>query len=357
MTNATNDALMQRLQLALPVVQGPFGGGLSSTTLAAAVSNAGGLGSYGAHHLSPDAISAVTTELHGLTDRRFALNLWVSQHDAGGEQLDAAGFERWWPLFAPYFAELGLARPSIPDRVFHRFEDQFDALLAARPPVFSFVFGVPSKPMLDACRQRDIVTIGTATTIAEAQALEAAGVEIIVATGCEAGGHRVSFLESAEASLTGTFALTQLVAPRVRVPVVAAGGIADARGVRAAQLLGAQAAQIGTAFLACSESGATDAHRAALFDARAQHTALTRAFTGRLARGVRNRFTEDMASRTGEFAPYPIQGWFLAQLRPALVAAGRTDLVSVWSGQIAPNLEHRTVAALLDALREGLHGA
>jgi nitronate monooxygenase len=138
------------------------------------------------------------------------------------------------------------------------------------------------------------------------------------------------------------------------VPVIAAGGIADARGVRAAQLLGAQAAQIGTAFLACSESGATDAHRAALFDGRAQHTTLTRAFTGRLARGVRNRFTDDMADRAGGFAPYPIQGWFLAQLRPALVAAGRTDLVSVWSGQIAPNLRHRDVAALLAALRDEL---
>lgn len=181
-------------------------------------------------------------------------------------------------------------------------------------------------------------------------ALEAAGVDLIVATGAEAGGHRPSFLARAEESLMGTFSLVQLVSTRVKTPVIAAGGIADARGMRAAFALGAQAVQIGTAFLACEESGTTDAHRDLLFSERAQQTVLTRAFTGRLARGMSNRWTEEMAPRIGELPPFPTTSWFVSRLRPAAVAAGRTDLVSLWSGQIAPNLRHRTAKSLMQSL-------
>jgi nitronate monooxygenase len=208
--------------------------------------------------------------------------------------------------------------------------------------------------VLAACRQRDIRTIGAATSIAEAQALEGAGVDAIVASGMEAGGHRPSFLAPAEESLIGTFALTQLLADRVRIPVIAAGGIADARGVRAALTLGAQAAQIGTAFLACEESGTSASHRAALFGDSAHHTTLTRAFSGRLARGLRNRWTDTMQSQAAELAPFPRQGWFVAQLRSAALAAGRDDLVAMWAGQIAPNLRHRNAALLMQSLREDL---
>lgn len=344
----------RQLGLTLPVVQGPFGGGLSTARLAATVANSGGLGSYGAHHLPADRIGVVADEIRALTSRTFALNLWVSDHDAGGLHLGHEEFERTWRVFEPYFRELGVDKPEPPTRYHPAFDDQIDALLAARPPVFSFVFGIPTTRVLAECRRRGIATLGAATSIAEAQALEAAGVDAIVATGFEAGGHRPSFLASAEESLMGTFALIQLIAARVALPVIAAGGIADARGVRAALTLGAQAAQIGTAFLACEESGTTDAHRAMLFSERAQHTALTRAFSGRLARGLRNRWTEDMSSRLNEIAPFPVQGWFVSQLRPAAVAAGRTDLVSLWSGQIAPNLRHRSATALMQALQDEL---
>jgi nitronate monooxygenase len=201
------------------------------------------------------------------------------------------------------------------------------------------------------------VTLGAATSIAEAQALEAAGVDAIVASGFEAGGHRPSFLAPAEESLMGTFALVQLVAPRVRVPVIAAGGIVDARGVRAALTLGAQAAQLGTAFLACAESGTTDAHRVALFSPQAERTVLTRAYSGRLARGLRNGWTDAWAPRPDEIAAYPLQGWLAAQLRAAALNAGRHNLVALWSGQSAPNLQHHDVESLMQALRAGLHGA
>lgn len=345
----------RRLGIRWPIVQGPFGGGLSTPRLAATVSARGGLGSYGAHIHDGEAIVAAAASIRALTAAPFALNLWVSNQDPGGLDFTAEDVARLGRVFAPYFAELGapLPEPPTPRQVGQRFDDQVQALLEARPPVFSFVFGVPSATVLAECRRRDIVTVGAATSIAEARALDEAGVDVIVATGSEAGGHRPSFLASAEESLMGTFALVQLVAPRVKAPVIAAGGIVDHRGVRAAFALGAQAAQVGTAFLACEESGATDEHRAALFGVAAHHTTLTRAFSGRLARGLANRWTREMASRPGDLGPYPLQSWFTGQLRRAARARGglaRTDLVSLWSSQAAPNLKHRTAGALFDAL-------
>jgi nitronate monooxygenase len=346
---ADNEAI-SRLSIALPVVQGPFGGGMSTTQLAATVSNLGGLGSYGAHHLAPEAIGPVVQQIRAQTSQPFAMNLWVSDHDPGGEALGRAEFERAWPIFAPYYRELGVEKPEPPRDLHPKFEAQLEALLDARPPVFSFVFGVPPADALERAQARGIVTVGAATTLAEAQALENAGVDLIVATGAEAGGHRPSFLASAEESLCGTLPLVQIVSSHVRVPVIAAGGIVDARGVRAALELGAQAAQIGTAFLACAESGTTDLHRGALFSERAHRTTLTRSFTGRLARGIRNRWTDEMGPHRAELPPFPITSWFVSRLRPAAVAAGRDDLISLWCGQAAPNLRHRNAAQLMQTL-------
>lgn len=347
--SSENEAV-RKLGVRHPIIQGPFGGGLSTARLTAIVSNMGGLGSYGAHVLSPDQIGAIAQEIRSLTSQPFALNLWVSDHDPGGQHLSQADFDRIWRIFEPYFRELGVAKPELPERFHNSFADQVEALIAANPPAFSFVFGIPAAPILAECKRRGIITIGAATSIAEAELLDQSGINLIVATGFEAGGHRPSFLERAEDSLTGTLALTQLVAPRVKAPVIAAGGIADGRGVRAALTLGAQAAQIGTAFLACEESGATSEHRQVLLGDKARHTTLTRAFSGRLARGVCNRWVEEMAPRLAELPPFPIQNWFVSNLRPAAVAAGRTDLVSLWSGQVAPNLRHRSATALMDAL-------
>ena len=351
----TGNEATRRLGIPHPIVQGPFGGGLSTATLAATVSNLGGLGSFGAHMLAPGDIGRVVGDIRALTPHPFAMNLWVSDHDTGDDMFDAAMFERAWRIFGPYFAELGVPRPELPAHTHPSFDEQVEALLEARPPVFSFVFGIPSQAVLAECRRRGIVTVGAATTLAEAQALEAAKVDLIVATGAEAGGHRPSFLASAEESLTGTFALVRLASAHVATPLIAAGGIADARGIRAALALGAQAAQIGTAFLACAESGTTDAHRDILFGPQAQHTTLTRAFTGRLARGVRNGWTDAMAPRIAELPPFPVTGWFVSKLRPAALAAGRTDLVSLWSGQIAPNLRHRSAAELMQSLLSELY--
>lgn len=337
-----------------PIVQGPFGGGLSTVALAAAVSDRGGLGSYGAHVLAPADIERVGRELHAATSKPFALNLWISVHDRGGESLDRAGFDRAWQVLEPYFRELGVDRPELPEAGHPAFDDQFDALIEVRPPVFSFVFGVPTTKQLQACRARGIATVGAATSVAEARALDHAGVDAIVATGFEAGGHRPSFLARAEDALMGTFVLTQLVKPRVAAPVIAAGGIADAIGANAALALGADAVQVGTAFLATQESGTTDDHRAALFAAESSRTTLTRAYTGRLARGIANRWVDEVTPQLAQLPPFPMLGWLVSKLRGASVAQHRTDLIALWCGQIAPNLEHRDAAALMDALIAGI---
>ncbi len=336
--------MTKRFGLRHPIMQGPFGGGLSSPLLAGAVSNLGGLGAYGAEHLAPEDILKLAADIRARTSNPFNLNLWVSVADPGGEDLTEAAFERLWPLFEPYYRELGVAKPERPQRLHAPFADQFEAMLEAAPAVFSFVFGIPTADQLARCRGKGILTVGTATTIAEAVALDEAGVDAIAATGLEAGGHRVSFLASSEESLTGTFSLVQTVAPRVKVPVIAAGGVVDARGVKAALMLGAAGVQVGTAFLACEESGASPEHRAALFSERAQRTVLTRTYSGRLARGIGNRLYEEMPRNV---APYPVQGWFLNKLKAAARAQKRTDLVSIWCGQSAPNLKHRDVPALM----------
>lgn len=343
--------LTRKLGIEHPIVQGPFGGGLSTTELTAAVSNRGGLGSFGAHVMEPQAIIDLTSAIRAKTSKPFALNLWVSVHDKGGDHISSDAFETYWAGFKPYFDELGLEKPHQPQRYHESFEDQVAALLEARPPAFSFVFGIPSKEVLDACRKSDIKTIGAATTIAEARALDEAGVDAIVATGFEAGGHRPSFLRSAEDSLMSTAAIVQTAAPRISVPLIAAGGIIDQNGISAAQSLGASAAQLGTAFLACEESGASDAHRTILFDPEAvAETTLTRTYTGRLARGVRNRLIEELEARANDIAPFPVQAFFVSKLKAACAEANRADLTSLYAGQSAPNLKHRTVADLMTAL-------
>jgi nitronate monooxygenase len=225
-------------------------------------------------------------------------------------------------------------------------------LLEANVPVFSFIFGIPPREILEECQAKGIVTIGTATTPNEAAALEEAGVDAIVASGFEAGGHRGSFLRPAEDSLTGTLSLVPQIRDIVDVPVIAAGGIGDARGVIAALALGAEAVQMGTAFLACDESGAGRLHREALLGGAAGHTALTRGFTGRLARGIHNRLMEDLNREGTEILPYPLQRGLVRSLSVAAEAAGQSDLLPLWAGQSASLSTGTDVVAFLDSLVE-----
>jgi nitronate monooxygenase len=343
--------LTERLGVQYPIIQGPLGG-LSSQKLTAAVSNFGGLGSFGAHSLAPEAINDVIAQIRALTSKPFAMNLWVSMEDDGARTSDESAFNRSLASLAPHLAELGAARPAYPPYSPTRFEDQARVILDANVPAFSFIFGIPPREILEECRAKGIVTIGTATTPDEAAALEDAGVDAIAASGFEAGGHRGSFLRATEDSLTGTLSLIPQVCDTVAVPVIAAGGIGDARGVIAALALGADAVQLGTAFLACEESGASRLHREALQGTNAGHTGLTKGFTGRLARGIHNRLMEELNREGTAVLPYPLQRALVRNLSVAAEAAGRADLLPLWAGQSAMLSRCTDVSAFLSSLVE-----
>lgn len=346
-------SVTRRLALDAPIIQGPFGSGLSSVDLVVAVSESGGLGSFGAHHLDAAGIREVAAKIRARTRRSFALNLWIPHQGSDDPPLTDAQWHGALELLKPWFDELRVPLPDRPVRFMPRYDEQIETVLELKPPVFSFVFGVPAPEILDRCRRAGIATLGAATTPDEAKLLADAGVDMVVATGMEAGGHRVSFLREPEDSLTGTLALVPAVAETVRVPVIAAGGIADARGIAAALALGADAAQIGTAFLACEESNASALHRQMLFSEAARRTSLTRAFTGRLARSIHNDFIDRLKGREAEFPPYPVQGWLTGRLKEAAVKAGRADVVSLWAGQGAGLLRHRKAGELFRWLAAG----
>ena len=350
MSNWTETEITRRLNIRYPIIQGPFGRGGSSALLAATVSNAGGLGSYGANDQGPAEITKIAAEIRKLTSKPFGMNLWVSTYDPGGETLAAETYERVAKLLDPYYKELKVDVPPIPNSKPQNFDDQVAALIETRPAVFSFVFGIPSQEILRTCRQKGIVTAGAASTVDEAIACEQAGVDCVAASGFEAGGHRPSFLKPADESLVGTFALVPQVADKVKIPVIAAGGIADGRGIVAALTLGAAAVQVGTAFLACDESGATALHRKFLFQEEAANTGLSRAFTGRLARGIYNRFASEMKAHEPHLAKYPAHSWIVAPLRAAALAQGRHDLVALWAGQAAPLCRHHKADELFASL-------
>jgi nitronate monooxygenase len=343
--------LTAKLGIDYPVIQGPLGG-LSSQKLTAAVSNFGGLGSFAAHSLTPGAIKDVIAEIRSLTSKPFAMNLWVSMEDEGAQTSDESAFKRSLGPLAVHIAALGAPRPEYELYSRLRFEDQVRVLLDEKVPVFSFIYGIPPQEILQECRAKHIVTIGTATTPEEGAALQEAGVDAVVASGFEAGGHRGSFLRAAEDSLTGTFSLVPQIADMVNVPVIAAGGIADARGVIAALSLGAEAVQMGTVFLACEESGASLLHRQALRGKKAGHTGLTKGFTGRLARGIHNRLLEELNQQGTAILPYPLQRRLVRKLAIPAEAAGRSDLLPLWAGQSANVSTCTDVLAFLTSLVE-----
>ncbi|MGH1371726.1 MAG: NAD(P)H-dependent flavin oxidoreductase [Cellvibrionaceae bacterium] len=359
----------ERLDIEYPIIQGPFGGNISTLDLLSVVSNAGGMGSFGAHMLAPDEIISRVANAKLRTDKAFNFNLWVSNDgdtvdgrpsDRVSVQdvltnLDPKVFDRGLSLFKPFYDELGIAYPSYPERITPRFDEQMEAILEARPPVFSFVFGIPEKKILDACQQRDITTLGAATTFDEARALAEEGVDIVLATGFEAGGHRVSFLKPAQQSLMSTHALVRQINYRLDIPLIAAGGIADARGIAAAQIAGADAVQIGTAFLACRESGASEVHKQALFSERAHETVLSCNYTGRLARFIPDEFIDAIDRSQDLPLPYPLHSFFVAPIKAAAAVEGNAEFSSLYAGQGAPLLQHRDAGSLMAALVEQLN--
>ena len=332
-----------------PIVLGPFGG-LSSTALTAAVSNAGGLGSFGLYGYDGDRIRATGAELRTLTDRPYAVNVWLPTGDEVEPNPQHTVFAQ---ALQPFYEAVGVEVPARPEQYTPTLEEQLEAVWEVGPAVLSVVFGVPSDDLVEEAHRRGILIVGTATTVAEAVALDAAGVDAVVASGAEAAGHRVSFLRSAEESLVGTFALVPQVVDAVGVPVIAAGGVADRRGVAAAFALGAAGVQVGTAFLATAESAANQAHRDAIRSTAADETVLTRAMSGRLARGARNRVVRAIEA-SGTIAPFPMQNWLTGRFRTAAGEQNLGALQSLWMGQAAPLVRQDSASEVLAELVAGL---
>jgi len=332
-----------------PILQGPMGAGFSTPELTAAVSNAGGLGSLGAYTFTPDQIREECDKISRQTNKPYNINLWVSDVDANLTNYSHEKLTEVKALFKPYFDELSIDMPDLDLNIPSKFEAQVEVVFEVKPAVFSFIFGIPSKYIFNECRRLNIKTIGAATTLDEALILEEAGVDAIIAAGFEAGGHRPSFLKPALESLTGTFALLQQLKYKIKTPIIAAGGITDAKGITAAFTLGADAVQLGTVFLACDEANVTPAHRALLLSGEAKHTVLSKSLTGRFGRMISNRIAEEITNTT-EVLPFPLQNRFLAPLKTAAIAQGKTDLVNFWSGQNAGNLKHTKAAELMHSL-------
>ncbi|WP_285115654.1 nitronate monooxygenase [Leifsonia sp. fls2-241-R2A-40a] len=346
------------LDIDAPIVLGPFGG-MSSVELTVAVSEAGGLGSFGLYGLGPDRIAAVAAELRQRTSRPFNLNLWLPFQGPGERAVrdgfDRGEFDRAIAALFELFAEARIEPSAWPVAPLPDFSEQLEAAFDAEPAVLSFVFGVPGPAIVEEAHSRGILVFGAATTVPEARALAAGGVDAVVASGLEAAGHRPSFLAEPESSLVGSLALIPQVVDAVDVPVIAAGGIADRRGVAAAFALGAGAAQVGSAFLATRQSVAPPVHRERIRAAEAHETVLTRAMSGRAARGLPNHAVRAIEQSGGQ-ASFPLQNILTGVFRRRAAEDGRADLLSLWMGQSAGLSRFDDAAEVFAELAAGVPG-
>jgi nitronate monooxygenase len=320
--------LCQKLGIEHPVIQGPMGGGPSTPELVAAVSIAGGLGSLGAAYLSPDQIHDTIRRIRALTDLPFQVNLFTGGWRTGLEFNAAPMLD----LLSEIHAALGLPPPTVPQVSPDPYPAQLEAVLDARPPIFSFSFGIPDRDALARLQSRGILVIGTATTVEEARLVSDAGADAIAAQGAEAGAHRGTFAAPFEQSMVPTLTLTRQIRDAVSTPVIAAGGLMDGHDIVSALDAGASAAALGTAFLVCPESGAPAAHKRAILDAAADTTVITRAFSGRPARGLRNDFIAHLEGKEDVILPYPVQNALTRAMRTAAAKQGAAGFLSLWAG-------------------------
>jgi nitronate monooxygenase len=350
MITSSQSDLSQNLGLKYPLIVAPMAGGPSSVELVAACSTAGALGSMGAAYSNPAAIGQFADAVRQRTDRPFAINLFIPTPVApiDREQIDQA-----IAATARYRDELDLSTPDVAPPFEEDFDAQFEAVLKAKPAVLSFVFGLLRGEHSKAARKAGIFLIGTATTLAEAQALDDGGVDAIALQGFEAGGHRGIFdARASDEEIPLRDLLAQCVG-RVRAPLIAAGGIMAATDVDAALRAGAQVVQLGTAFLACAEAGTSKPYKTRLLDPAGRPTRTTRAFSGRLARGIENRFMNEMAAKADAILTFQAQNKFTRDIRNASAARGSADFLSLWAGTGEGDLWQGPAAELIERLFQG----
>ncbi len=340
--------LTRRLGLLHPIIQAPLAGGGDTPELVAAVSNAGGLGFIGAAYLTPEHIASIAAAARAKTPRPFGINLFAPQTQPAQPGISFP--KTMIARLGPYFAELGLPLPTAAPSPTPRFAEQLRAASESGASCFSFTFGLLPADAVARIKAKGMFLIGTATTVEEALQLEKLGVDAIVTQGSEAGGHRGTFATDFAEGMVGTISLVPQVVDAVRVPVIASGGIMDGRGIVAALALGAQAVQMGTAFLICDEAGVPDVYKQAILNAREDQTRITRAFSGRPARGIVNRFMTEIDEDEGSIPDFPIQNTLTRPLRTAAAKQGKAEFLSLWAGQGVRLARRQSAAELIELL-------
>lgn len=347
-------SLTQLLGIDTPIIQAPMAG-VQGSALTIAVSNAGALGSLPCAMLTADAMRKELVAIRAQTKNPFNVNFFCHTQPT----IDAEIEKKWRAILAPYFSEYGVDADSVasgPARLPFS-EESAEVLAEFKPAVVSFHFGLPGNQLLEKIRSWGAKILSSATTVAEAQWLEERGVDAVIAQGWEAGGHRGNFLSDNMSNQLGTFALVPQIVDAVKIPVIAAGGISDARGVRAVMQLGAAGAQIGTAYLLCKEATTSEVHRRALKSEWSRHTAVTNIFTGRPARGIVNRIMKEIGPINFAAPEFPLASSHITPLRAKAEAKGLGDFSPLWSGQNASGCREISAADLTRELAGVAHVA
>lgn len=327
--------LTQMLGIKLPIIQAPMAGGITTPALVAAVSNAGGLGSLGAGYMQPNEIRNAIREIRLLTNKPFAVNLFIPDI----YKVDILKIRKMQKIIQNSCDQL---KPKIKNKIKSMldlssyipiFDEQIKVILEENVSVFSFTFGVLAENYIKKFKDNKVLLIGTATHLAEAKILEKNNIDVIVAQGSEAGGHRGTFIGSVSDGLIGLMAFIPQLIDQIKIPVIASGGIMDARGIIASMALGASGVQMGTAFLSCTESGASPVYKKMLLNADANYTVLTRAFSGKTARGMNNKFIKNMITYENEILDYPIQNVLTLDMRIASTQQSNPEFMSLYAGQ------------------------
>lgn len=342
--------LKSLLNITYPLLQAPMAGGITTPELVAAVSNTGGLGSLGAGYMSPPAIREAIKTIRRLTTRNFAVNLFIpEQHHADLQQK-----ENMVKQVNQICAELNITVTAPEFPYSPAFDAQLEVILDEHVPIFSFTFGIPESQWIKKLKSNKTIIMGTATTLPEAKQLETSGVDIIVAQSSEAGGHRGTFIGDPFNSLIGTASLIPQLVNNIHVPVVAAGGIMDAKTILAALMLGADGVQMGTAFLTCTEAATNPEYKKILLNKKYDNTVLTKVFSGKLARGIKNKFIEEMQDYVDKCLDYPIQNALTKSMRLAAAQQNNIDFMSLWAGQAAHLCQSISAVDLVNQINKNI---
>ncbi|MCC2626063.1 MAG: nitropropane dioxygenase/trans-enoyl-CoA reductase [Burkholderiales bacterium] len=346
MNEITN--LTQKLKIKYPIIQAPMAGGATTPELVAAVSNYGGLGSLGAGYMQPEEIRAAIKQICKLTDKPFAVNLFIPQK-ARATSLQIKNMRDILKKVCPKFDinDTEKLTPYAPD-----YNEQLQVIIDEKVPVFSFTFGMLLPEEVEYLKSKRITLIGTATSALEAWILEDVGIDIIVAQGIEAGGHRGAFL--GREGLVGLLALIPQIISKVKIPVIAAGGIMNRQGIDAALLLGASGVAMGTAFLTTHECGIHPKYKKTLLKSEFDFTCLTKAFSGKLARGICNDFTKRMEKFEDQILEYPIQNKLTQHIRKQAALKNDIEFMSLWAGQGVHLCKEQSATALMQELCKNL---